>query len=519
MGVRNRIVGSGVEKLENILFNPRNWRIHPLNQQNALNGVLDEVGWVQEVIVNQRTGNLVDGHLRCQLAARKGEKEIPVKYVDLSEEEEALVLATIDPIAAMAATDKGKLDELFTSIQSDNAEVNKMLDEIAEKEQLHQQRKEPYKTLAERFVVPPFSVLDSRQGYWQDRKRAWISIGIESELGRGASPGGSPRDAATLENGHTVRGNGKGQKMPAAEDFGSGSPGDLASSYKNQSRLSALQKGYKKEDTGLLGESKQALTHYKASTVSTTTLNDWAGGESARHESGTSIFDPVLCEIIYRWFCIKSGKVLDPFAGGSVRGIVASVLGLDYTGIDLSKRQIEANIEQGITITPDRQPKWIIGDAQDCKELAPGEYDLIFSCPPYANLEVYSNDPNDLSTMDYPEFKTAYHEIISKCVSMLKDNRFACFVVGDVRDSKGFYYNFPANTINAFQDAGMTLYNEAVLITAAGSLPIRASAAFPPYRKLGKTHQNVLIFYKGDPKAIKDFGDCECGDGDAIDAI
>ena len=118
--IKNRIVGSGIEKLDEILFNPRNWRIHPLNQQNALNGVLDEVGWVQEVIVNQRTGNLVDGHLRCQLAARNGETEIPVKYVDLSEDEEALILATIDPIAGMAATDKEKLDELINDIQTED---------------------------------------------------------------------------------------------------------------------------------------------------------------------------------------------------------------------------------------------------------------------------------------------------------------------------------------------------------------------------------------------------------------
>ena len=82
--------------------------------------VLDNVGWVQEVIVNQRTGNLVDGHLRCQLAARNGETEIPVKYVDLSEDEEALILATIDPIAGMAATDKEKLDELINDIQTED---------------------------------------------------------------------------------------------------------------------------------------------------------------------------------------------------------------------------------------------------------------------------------------------------------------------------------------------------------------------------------------------------------------
>ena len=45
-------------------------------------------------------------------------------------------------------------------------------------------------TLAERFGVPPFSVLDARQGYWQDRKRAWLSLGIKSEIGRGGGQHG-----------------------------------------------------------------------------------------------------------------------------------------------------------------------------------------------------------------------------------------------------------------------------------------------------------------------------------------
>lgn len=140
---KNRIIGSGDYPLDQIQFNPRNWRVHPLNQQNALKGVLDEVGWVQEVIVNQRTGNLIDGHLRCQLAAREGATTIPVKFVDLSEDEEALVLSTLDPIAAMATTDKQKLDELFASIDTENADVLKMLDDIAEKERLEYAKKDP----------------------------------------------------------------------------------------------------------------------------------------------------------------------------------------------------------------------------------------------------------------------------------------------------------------------------------------------------------------------------------------
>ena len=131
---QNRIIGSGEEPLDQIMFNPRNWRIHPMNQQNALKGVLEEVGWVQQVIINKRTGNLIDGHLRCQLAAREGNDTIPVVYVDLSEDEEALVLSTLDPIAGMAATDKEKLDDLFRSFNSDNENVQKLIDEIAEKE-------------------------------------------------------------------------------------------------------------------------------------------------------------------------------------------------------------------------------------------------------------------------------------------------------------------------------------------------------------------------------------------------
>ena len=105
--------------------------------------------------------------------------------------------------------------------------------------------------------------------------------------------------------------------------------------------------------------------------------------------------------------------------------------------------------------------------------------------------------------MEYPQFLEAYQQIIIKCVSKLKDNRFACFVVGDVRDKKGFYRNFVSDTINSFIKAGMQLYNEAILINAMGSVALRTGQQFRGNRKLGKTHQNVLVFYKGDPKEIK----------------
>jgi len=118
------------------MFNPANWRIHPKAQQTALEGVLSEVGWVQDVIVNNRTGNLIDGHLRCQVAARNNEKTVPVVYVDLSEDEEAIILASIDPLSAMAATDKAKLEDLLHQVHSDDERVQQMMADIAAKESL-----------------------------------------------------------------------------------------------------------------------------------------------------------------------------------------------------------------------------------------------------------------------------------------------------------------------------------------------------------------------------------------------
>jgi DNA modification methylase len=229
--------------------------------------------------------------------------------------------------------------------------------------------------------------------------------------------------------------------------------------------------------------------------------------------SGTSIFDPVLTELAYKWFCPSGGSILDPFAGGSVRGIVAAYLGYQYTGIDLRPEQVAANEEQARRIVPGNTPRWIVGDSKDARIIASKDYDLIFSCPPYGDLEVYSDDPADLSTMNHAAFMASYRTIVAACVGMLKPNRFACFVVGDFRDKLGFYRNFVSDTIAAFQDAGMTLYNEAILVTAVGSLPIRIGRQFGSYRKLGKTHQQCLVFYRGDIKAIpQEFGEIEVTD-------
>lgn len=235
--------------------------------------------------------------------------------------------------------------------------------------------------------------------------------------------------------------------------------------------------------------------------------------------NGVSIFDPVLAELVVRWFSPPGGLVLDPFAGGSVRGLVAAKCGRRYVGVDLRPEQVAANCEQAAAIlsAADPEPVWVAGDSRGLPGVVGAAVpeagaDLLFSCPPYGDLEVYSDDPRDLSRAGWEEFLASYREIVERSLALLAADRFAVFVVGDFRDSKGCYRGFPWWTVDAFQRAGARLYNEAVLVTPLGSLPVIVSRQFSRARKLGKTHQNVLVFVKGDPRrAAAACGEVEVG--------
>ena len=552
----NRIVGHGEEAPDQLLANPRNWRIHPKAQQDALGAVLNQVGVVGTVLVNRRTGFVIDGHLRVAMAISKGQPSVPVTYVDLSEGEEALILATFDPIGAMAAADREALGALLEGIATDDAAIKGLLEQVARANKLFsfsQDQEVLHAKLAERFIVPPFSVFDARQGYWQERKRAWLALGIRSELGRGettragspndrrpsatgegqydggdafryhnkeVSPAGSPRPAAQLENGHTVRGDGRGRRLTwvtgerPVEDLDETSRKNLAAGRKGLGRVFGQDLMRGEHEVGTMGAHP---LHGPTGSQNPDGSLSYQPSNRGEGQTGTSMFDPVLCELAYRWFCPPNGLILDPFAGGSVRGIVGAYLGRRYVGIDLSELQIAANLEQGMRIIPNNLPQWIVGDSLEVGSLAPGVYDFVFTCPPYANLEVYSNDPRDLSTMPYAAFLDTFRRIIAACVGMLKPNRFAAICVGDIRDKAGFYRNFVSHTIAAFHDAGLALYNEAILVSELGSLPIRVGRQFQSGRKVGKTHQNVLVFIKGDPrKATRAVGDVECGDASSL---
>jgi hypothetical protein len=522
-------IQNAIIPLDSLLPDLTNPKKHNPENIRKLVSRIQAVGFTSPVLVAERTGILKAGHrrrlallwLRDQGFSEPAGIEpgwgVPARIGEWSELQELQVLIGDNEDPQEIEFDPVNLTDLLAQLQAqgglegagyDAARLDQLIAEVAGYQEpgeggfgegmgngAGEDGPGPEvlrQSLSERFGVPPFSVLDARQGYWQTRKRAWLALGIQSETGRGENLLKFPE---TVLNGRG--GAGKGLARSTGQD--------LMRGEHTVGETHPPEEGW--QPTGLTfasGTPHPAEVSLKLQETS----------------SGTSIFDPVLCELAYRWFCPPGGAVLDPFAGGSVRGIVASRLGYRYTGVDLSGRQLEANREQAAVICPDRVPNWIEGDSSQIEALAPGEYDLVFSCPPYADLEVYSEDERDLSTMEYERFREAYRWIILSAVRKLRDNRFACFVVGDVRDKKGFYRNFVADTIQAFQDAGAQLYNDAILVTAACFLPMRVGKQFGQYRKLGKTHQNVLVFYKGDPKQIPTVlgGDCQFGELEEADA-
>lgn len=437
-----------------------NPRTHTPEQVDKIAASIREFGWTNPVLIDA-AGTIVAGHGRVMAARKLGIDTIPcIRLGHLTPAQvRAYVIADNRLSEIGGAWDDELLAAELARLKEDgyqidatgftDTEIAALLDEPGASIP-----DAPRPSMADRFGVPPFSVLNGREGWWQERKKAWLAIGIRSELGR---------------EGEALMGSLSGRV-----------PGYYTQKTAVEKRLGRALSCEEFERDHLVIPEGHSLT-----------------------QSGTSVFDPVLVEIACRWFCPRGGTVIDPFAGGSVRGVVASRLGFRYVGHELRGEQVEANREQARELCGgcDHQPRWITGDSRNipttCADVSA---DMLLTCPPYADLEVYSDDPADISAMGYDEFRAAYRDIVSKACDRLVANSFAVVVVGEVRGPDGSYRGFVPDTIAAFVDAGLRFYNEAVLLTPIGSTPIRAGRGFVGSRKLGKVHQNVLVFVKGDGK-------------------
>lgn len=301
--------------------------------------------------------------------------------------------------------------------------------------------------------MPPFSILDTRKGYWQDRKKKWRDL-----IG----------------------------------DFGESRNDTLITSPEIKYKDLYQRTRQHREELGV------SFREY---------LDKYVPDEVKEHEAnkvlsaGVSLLDPVMAEIVCRWFGLENCKTFDCFAGDSVFGYVSAYLGNEFTGIELRPEQAQLNSER----VEGMSARYICDDGQNvAQHIAPQSQDLLFSCPPYFDLEKYSDLENDASNQgSYGDFIKILENAFKAAVGCLKDNRFAVIVVGDVRDkSTGFYYDFCGDIKRIFREAGMPLYNEIILIETGASTALRASR-YMESRKVAKMHQNILVFYKGNAKEIK----------------
>lgn len=390
---------------------------------------IKEYGWRQPIVVDEDNVILV-GHTRLMAAKSLNMAEVPVhiakglteeqkrgyriadnrtgtesrwEFPLLKEELQALNITNFD--LALTAFDPGELNDLL------NFELD-AYDKYDEGEK---------GSMTDNFGVPPFSVLDTRQGYWQERKTMWDTI------------------------------------------------------------------------IGDQGESRENTLAAKGSVM--------------EGIGSVSLLDATLAEIMCRWFGKEDYHAFDCFAGDTVFGFVCASLGMDFTGIELRPEQAKLNNDR--VSQAELSARYICDDALNMdKHIKDESMDFFFSCPPYADLEVYSDDPKDLSNMGHDEFFEVYKKALINTYAKLKENRFAVVTISEVRNKKGTYIGLVPKTIDFMVDAGYHFYNELILVNSAGTLPLRAGKSMNSSRKVGRMHQNVLVFYKGNPKNIKaEYGD------------
>lgn len=282
-----------------------------------------------------------------------------------------------------------------------------------------------------RFGIPPLTVFDRRQGYWQNRRRRWLELGIDSGDGRGV-----------------------------------------------------------------------ALTYAKGQGA------DEVSQKLLAMSDGTSVFDPVIAETMLRWYCPARGRVFDPFAGGSVRGIVSAALGRAYLGCDIRREQIDVNYAQRDAFWEAHGHLdgggcgWELHDGTTPFDHDGARPDMILTCPPYGDLEVYSDLDADISNMSYDDFADHYFDAVRHAVDALRPDRFSVWVVGNYRDQRtGHLRDLVGLTIGAHIAARASFHSECIIVDPVGTGAMRAAATFKAIRRPIRTHQAVLVFVKGDPRA------------------
>ena len=441
-----------IMKISEIKPNPNNPRIIKDEKFKKLVQSIKDFPEMLELrpIVLNSENIILGGNMRLKACQEAWLKEVPVIRAENLTPEQQQEFIVKDNVSFGEWDWDGLVNQYDTSLLNDWGLDIAYIETDEERRELDQQAKLEKKEniLSEYFVVPPFSILDSRAWYWQDRKKRWLEIIGDMGESRTDTLISSPQ----MKYPRLYREYGKIRKEWEFENFA-----EYISSFSSEE----LEK------------------------------------ECKAMSQGVSILDPVLCEVSLRWFCPKEGLCIDPFAGDSVFGCVAGSLGRRFRGVELREEQKNLNQMRADELKIDAS--YVCDDGQNIgKHIAENSADFIFSCPPYFDLEKYSDDPLDASNQSsYEDFLKILDNAFTASIKCLKENRFAVVVMSNVRGKNGAYHRISDDIKDIFEKNGMCFYNDLILINQVGTAALRASPTMRTL-KVWRTHQNVMVFYKGD---------------------
>lgn len=442
-------------KLDDIRPYERNPRVIPQAAVDAVARSIQAFGFRAPIIVDGQ-GVILAGHTRYKAAQQLGLAEVPVIWQsDITDIQARGYRIADNKVGELSAWDRDALD---AEVRELAGSVDAVLDAIG---------------LADWELERILHETDVPQDFLESEQRM-------SQYSRSTTLP-SYKSAAAASNGLLPNGDGSVPVARLTDDF----IVPPFSIFDARQGYWIARNRYWREKIGDNGESREDRL-----------------GLSFDGFKGVSILDATLAEIVCKWFSPFSSqepiRAYDPFAGDTTFGYVAGSLGLSFTGIELRPEQVELNKKK----TPENA-NYICDDGQNIlKYLEENSQDLLFSCPPYFNLEKYSDLPNDASNQSYDGFLQIYSNVLLRALKCLKDDRFAVIIMSNVRDEAGFYYDLCSETTRIMKQGGAGLYNEIILINCVGSACLRARLCMRN-RKCVKCHQEVLVYYKGDPKHIK----------------
>ena len=223
------------------------------------------------------------------------------------------------------------------------------------------------------------------------------------------------------------------------------------------------------------------------------------------HNGNASVLDPLACEVITRFFMPSAGgRMYNPFGGGVQMGFVAGASGYEYLASEIRQNQVDANNSICSQFAP--RVSWVQSDSSTYEP--DGEFDMVFTCPPYYKVETYLDydgapPPGEInSAPTYQEFRDLLFSGYKRAIAKLRDNRFFVVMTGDSRDKNGAYYCSEAETELFLRDQGLSVYNRIVYLECEFTRLAHAKRTLNT-RKFPKREQKIIVAYKGNIDAIQ----------------